>query len=297
MEYELIDEFYRFLLLERGFSQHTIAAYATDLSKFLSFLQEKGIKSLLHVQPKEINEFIYWLSKKNLSPRSRARILSGIKTFFRFLVFTKRLSSNPAALAETPKFPKKLPQVLSLEEVERLLEQPDTTTIRGLRDKAMLELLYATGLRISELVRLKLNQINLEAGYIIIMGKGAKERLVPIGSKAINALNIYLEKARYILSNSPSNPYLFIGYQGKPITRQAFWEIIKRYAIQAGIEKSISPHTLRHSFATHLLERGADLRSVQTMLGHASITTTEIYTHITKTHLKETYVRFHPRAK
>jgi len=297
MEHELIDEFYHFLLLERGLSQHTITAYAADLNKFLCFLEEKKIKSMLDVQPKDVDSFMYWLDENGLSPRSRARTLAAIKTFYRFLVFTKRLSTNPAILTTSPRFAKKLPQVLSLEEVERLLKQPDLTTPKGLRDKAMLELLYATGLRVSELVKLELNQLNLETGYLIVRGKGAKERLIPIGKTAIGALNVYLQRGRPLLLHSPLNPYLFIGYKGKPLTRQGFWEIIKRYILKAGIKKSISPHTLRHSFATHLLERGADLRSVQVMLGHASITTTEIYTHITKTHLKEIYVRYHPRAK
>ncbi len=245
---------------------------------------------------REIEGFIHWLTQKKLSPRSRARVLATIKTFFRFLILSQRLETSPAVLIETPRFPKKLPQVLSLEEVERLLEQPDTTHPRGLRDKAMLELLYATGLRVSELVRLKLNQLNLEVGYISVIGKGAKERLVPVGRQAQQALTQYLKKGRAALLKKPSS-YLFIGYRGRPLTRQGFWEIIKKYAIKAGINKPISPHTLRHSFATHILERGADLRSVQTMLGHSSIATTQIYTHVTETKLKELYVRFHPRAK
>jgi len=186
--------------------------------------------------------------------------------------------------------------VLSLEEVERLLEQPDISQPKGLRDKAMLELLYATGLRVSELVFLKLNQINLEVGYVSVMGKGAKERLIPMGRKAQQVLTQYLKHGRSNLLKKPS-PYLFIGYRGRPLTRQGFWEIIKRYVLKSGINKHISPHTLRHSFATHILERGADLRSVQTMLGHSSITTTQIYTHVTEKRLKEFYVRYHPRAK
>ncbi len=296
MQDEIVDEFYQFLILERGLSQQTIAAYACDLNKFQDYLLQKGIEDFTKVQMREIEGFIHWLTQKKLSPRSRARVLATIKTFFRFLILSQRLETSPAVLIETPRFPKKLPQVLSLEEVERLLEQPDTTHPRGLRDKAMLELLYATGLRVSELVRLKLNQLNLEVGYISVVGKGAKERLVPVGRQAQQALTQYLKKGRAALLKKPSS-YLFIGYRGRPLTRQGFWEIIKKYAIKAGINKPISPHTLRHSFATHILERGADLRSVQTMLGHSSIATTQIYTHVTETKLKELYVRFHPRAK
>ena len=296
MQHEIIDEFYQFLILERGLSQNTVVAYASDLNKFQDYLLQKGIEDFTKVQMREIEGFIHWLTQKKLSPRSRARVLATIKTFFRFLILSQRLETSPAVLIETPRFPKKLPQVLSLEEVERLLEQPDTTHPRGLRDKAMLELLYATGLRVSELVRLKLNQLNLEVGYISVIGKGAKERFVPVGRQAQQALTQYLKKGRAALLKKPSS-YLFIGYRGRPLTRQGFWEIIKKYAIKSGINKPISPHTLRHSFATHILERGADLRSVQTMLGHSSITTTQIYTHVTETRIKELYVRFHPRAK
>jgi len=296
MQHEIIDEFYQFLILERGLSQNTVVAYASDLNKFQDYLRQKGIEDFTKVQTREIEGFIHWLTQKKLSPRSRARVLATIKTFFRFLILSQRLETSPAVLIETPRFPKKLPQVLSLEEVERLLEQPDTTHPRGLRDKAMLELLYATGLRVSELVRLKLNQLNLEVGYISVIGKGAKERFVPVGRQAQQALTQYLKHGRFALLKTPSS-YLFIGYRGRPLTRQGFWEIIKKYAIKSGINKPISPHTLRHSFATHILERGADLRSVQTMLGHSSITTTQIYTHVTETRIKELYVRFHPRAK
>ncbi|HEC50137.1 MAG TPA: tyrosine recombinase, partial [Candidatus Desulfofervidus auxilii] len=259
MQDEIVDEFYQFLTLERGLSQHTIAAYASDLNKFQDYLSQKGIKDFTEVQTEEIEGFMYWLTLKRLSPRSRARILATIKTFFRFLVLTQRLESSPAVLIETPRFAKKLPQVLSLEEVERLLEQPDISQPKGLRDKAMLELLYATGLRVSELVLLKLNQINLEVGYVSVMGKGAKERLIPMGRKAQQVLTQYLKHGRSNLLKKPS-PYLFIGYRGRPLTRQGFWEIIKRYVLKSGINKHISPHTLRHSFATHILERGADLR-------------------------------------
>ncbi len=293
----LLDAFYQFLLLERGLSRNTVAAYASDLMKFQLYLKGKGIKDVQVVTTKDIENFLYTLAQQGLSARSRARALTAVKTFFRFLIYNGRLDKNPASLVEAPRFGQKLPQVLSLEEVERLLTAPDISTPKGLRDKAMLELLYATGVRVSELVQLRLNQVNLEVGYVLIVGKGEKERFVPIGRKAQEALEIYLQKGRPHLLKNKTSPYLFLGYKGQPLTRQGFWEIIKRYALAAGIAKPISPHTLRHSFATHLLQRGADLRSVQTMLGHASVITTQIYTHITKEHLKKSYVKFHPRAK
>jgi len=293
---EIVDEFYQFLLLERGLSQHTVSAYASDLKKFHEYLSKRE-KTFLTLQTKDIENFMYFLAQKGLSARSRARTLAAIKTFFRFLVLTARLETNPAALMETPRFANKLPQVLTLEEVERLLQAPNLSTPQGLRDKAMLELLYATGLRVSELVKLKLNQLNLEVGYIFVLGKGAKERLIPIGTQAQEAIKGYLNEGRPKLLSNPNSPYLFIGYRGRPLTRQGFWEIIKRYTLQVGINKPVSPHTLRHSFATHLLERGADLRSVQTMLGHASVITTQIYTHVTNDHLRKIYAHFHPRAK
>ncbi len=293
----LLDVFYQFLLLERGLSRNTVAAYASDLMKFQAYLKKKGIKDIQVVTTEDIENFLYTLAQQGLSARSRARALTAVKTFFRFLIYNGRLDKNPASLVEAPRFGQKLPQVLSLEEVERLLTAPDISTPKGLRDKAMLELLYATGVRVSELVQLRLNQVNLEVGYVLIVGKGGKERFVPIGRKAQEALEIYLQKGRPHLLKNKTSPYLFLGYKGQPLTRQGFWEIIKRYALAAGIAKPISPHTLRHSFATHLLQRGADLRSVQTMLGHASVITTQIYTHITKEHLKKSYVKFHPRAK
>ena len=293
----LLDEFYQFLLLERGLSKLTLEAYAHDLQAFQDFLKEKGIERPKDVKVKDIEEFLDRLAENGLSARSRARILTTIRTFFKFLTYTRRLKENPLSLIESPKFEKKLPQTLTFDEVEALLSQPNSKTARGIRDTAILELLYATGMRVSELVHLKLNQLYLEEGYIQVVGKRGKERIIPIGSRAKEALDKYLHKVRPQLLKGKSSPYLFIGYKGRPLTRQGLWEIIKKYTRQAGIFKEISPHTLRHSFATHLLEGGADLRAVQTMLGHASITTTQIYTHVTKEHLREVYAKFHPRAK
>ncbi len=307
---DLLDEFYQFLLLERGLSRLTLEAYAHDLQAFQDFLKDKKIKRpkpARHryaqalaggdLKVEDVEEFLSSLVENGLSARSRARVLTAIRIFFKFLIYTKRLKKSPLSLIKSPKFERKLPQTLTFNEVESLLSQPNLKTARGLRDVTMLELLYATGMRVSELVRLRLNQLYLEEGYIQVIGKRGKERLVPIGSKAKEILSEYLHKVRFQLLKKKSSPYLFIGYKGHPLTRQAFWEIIKRYAQQAGIVKVISPHTLRHSFATHLLEGGADLRAVQTMLGHASVTTTQIYTHVTQEHLGKVYAKFHPRAK
>ncbi len=293
----LLDEFYQFLLLERGLSRLTLEAYAHDLQAFSDFLKDKNIKRPKEVKVEDVEEFLDRLTEHDLSARSRARVLTAIRTFFRFLIYTKRLKKSPLSSVESPKFEKRLPQTLTFNEVEMLLSQPDLNTARGARDTAMLELLYATGMRVSELVRLKLNQIYLEEGYVQVIGKRGKERLVPIGNRAKEILDKYLHRTRAQLLKRGASPYLFIGYKGHPLTRQGFWEIIKRYAKYAGIVKVISPHTLRHSFATHLLEGGADLRAVQTMLGHAAITTTQIYTHVTQEHLRKVYAKFHPRAK
>jgi integrase/recombinase XerD len=230
-----------------------------------------------------------------LSKRSQARNVSAIKTFFRFLVSEGKMKENPARLVETPRIQQKLPDILSVDEVERLLLQPDVATPLGQRDRAMLELLYATGLRVSELVHLRLLDVNLEAGFVKTLGKGSKERMVPFGEKARQAIKTYLSDGRSALLKEGHPPYLFLNFRGKPLTRQGFWKIIKNHGIMAGIKKNIKPHGLRHSFASHLLEAGADLRSVQLMLGHADITTTQIYTHVTRERLKELHGTCHPR--
>jgi integrase/recombinase XerD len=230
-----------------------------------------------------------------LSVRSIARNLSALKMFYRFLVSEGKIETNPARLLSAPKLPRRLPGVLSTGEVERLLAQPDLNTGRGKRDKAMLELLYATGLRVSELVNLKITNVNMEAGYVRTVGKGSKERMVPMGAKALEALKEYVVQGRPAFLKRKSSSYLFLNARGKPLTRQGFWKTIKRIGLAAGIRKEIYPHSLRHSFASHLLERGADLRSVQIMLGHADISTTQIYTHVTRERLKQIHQKHHPR--
>ena len=292
----LLDQFLNYLVVEKGLSLNTLESYSRDLNKYLDFLSEKGIKDISTTSDVTIVSFITALKKNRLSNRSIARNVTSIKMFYKFLTENHYITKNPALIIETAKGESKLPQVLSIAEVELLLQKPDRNTVRGVRDAALLELLYATGLRVSELVSLPVNNLNLEAGYLIAYGKGSKERLVPIGEVAQNAIREYLNKGRPALLRNSQSPYLFLTRNGKPFTRQGFWKLIKEYALSAGIQKNISPHTLRHSFASHLLERGADLRSVQMMLGHVDISTTQIYTQVTAERLKKIHNQYHPRS-
>lgn len=289
----LVDQFISYLRLERGLSDNTVQAYARDLSGFLDHLEERGI-SPLGVTREHVGEYVARLGKR-VAARSAARGISAIKTFYRFLVFDGKIRQSPSRLIETPRLSSRLPAVLNTEEVDRLLSQPDGSSPEGRRDSAMLELLYATGLRVSELIRVKVHDLNLEAGYVKTLGKGGKERLIPIGEKAAVALRAHMAGARALPASGFSSAYLFLNARGKPLTRQGFWKIIKKYGRLAIIHKNITPHVLRHSFASHLLEGGADLRSVQEMLGHADISTTQIYTHVTREHLKTLHEKCHPR--
>jgi len=288
-----LDRFTAHMRLERGLSAHTVEAYARDLARFLDFLEHEGL-DLGEVTEEHVQRYLEGLIKR-LSARSVARNLSAIRMFFRFLAAREELSENPARRLKGPKLPKRLPGVLSSHEVDRLLSQPDTSTALGLRDRAMLELLYATGLRVSELVGMKTLGLNLEAGFVRTVGKGSKERVVPMGERAASAVRAYLREGRPILATREASPFLFLGRGGRPLTRQGFWKILKRYGVLARIRKPLSPHVLRHSFATHLLEGGADLRSVQVMLGHADIVTTQVYTHVSRERLKEVHETAHPR--
>ena len=289
----LADQFINHLRIERGLADNTIQSYSRDLAKFFRFLKGKKLSPLLVAQD-DIVDYIGAL-EGTLSLRSLARNLSALKMYFRYLVSEGKIKSNPTRLLGAPKLPKRLPNILTLLEVEDLLSQPDGSTNLGQRDKAMLELLYATGLRVSELIGLKVSNINLQAGFVRTLGKGSKERIVPMGEKALEALKRYLNDGRAGVLKNKSSPYLFLNSRGNPMTRQGFWKIIKRYGIMAGIHKNITPHILRHCFATHLLEGGADLRSVQIMLGHEDISTTQIYTHITRQRLKQVHEKYHPR--
>ncbi len=295
----LVDQFLSYLLAERGLAKNTIESYNNDLKHFLNFLEEE-FKTTHPDQVKRshIILFLKHLRDNGYSDSSRYRYLVSIRRFTRFLLKEGIMEEDPTRNIELPSRSKKLPKVLTPAQVEALLAAPDIKKPGGLRDKAMLELLYATGLRVSELVNLKLNQIFFNQGYLLIMGKGSKERIVPFGDVAEEWMKRYSTDARPLLLKGKQSPFFFIGSRGSPITRQGFWKNIKKYALQCGIPlEMISPHTLRHSFATHLLENGADLRSVQTMLGHSDISTTQIYTHITRERLKREYEKYHPRAE
>ncbi len=331
---QLLDAFLDHLAVERGLSANTLEAYSRDLQEVVRFLGERGVSGWEGVAVEDLRAYLEWC-EENLAPRSKARRLASIRSLFKYLEVEGRISKNPALRLRFAKLPRSLPKTLSSSEVEALLDRPDPQTPAGQRDKAMLELLYATGLRVSELTDLQLHQVHLDAGYLVVRGKGDKERLVPMGEWASEALKTFLEDGRPKLlrggksngegsgsetaaggiaddthnkvnrgsrekqGNQPKQENrrreVFVNRRGGKLTRQGVWKLIKLYAIQAGIHQNITPHMLRHSFATHLLENGADLRSLQTMLGHAAISTTQIYTHVTKARLKEIHKKYHPR--
>jgi integrase/recombinase XerD len=293
---QILDQFLHYLIVEKGLSKNTIDAYGHGLSRFLDYLRRKGIQEMPSVSKFDVKAFLLALKKQGLSTRTVVRNLVAIRTLFRFLIGEGILETNPIEEMESPKIAKTLPEILSLKEVEQLLEQPNPQAPLAIRDRAMLEVLYATGMRVSELTQLPMNQINLEGGYVLVFGKGSKERIVPLGSEAIRWVTFYLKVARERLAKGKESPFLFISRSGRAMSRQQFWKNIKAYGRRAGIRKRITPHVLRHSFASHLLERGADLRSVQMMLGHVDISTTQIYTHVTGERLKKIHQRYHPRG-
>jgi len=293
---EFHDLFLNYLIVERGVSRNTCDAYSRDIGSYLRFLAGRGIGAPEQISSGDVAAFIGSQKDAGLAPRSRARSLSAIRMLHRFLLTERYCTHNPTAIIESPRTIRKLPQVLTVNEVESLLTAPQGNEAIDVRDRAMLQLLYATGLRVSELVQLKVQDVNLTAGYLLTYGKGGKERLVPLGDVAKGAVDEYLHHARPLLVRGNDTPVLFITRLGDGMTRQAFWNIIKKRSLAAGIRKNISPHTLRHSFATHLLENGADLRSVQLMLGHADLSTTQIYTHVSKERLKRLHAQFHPRG-
>jgi integrase/recombinase XerD len=278
--------------IEKGLSAHTIAAYSFDLKDFREFCARRRMP--WPVTAEHLRLYLDSMQEAKLSPRTSARRLSTLRQFFRFLLLEGRIGEDPTALLTAPKTWRNLPKYLTGEQVEALLAAPDHTP-RGSRDRAMLETLYATGLRVSELVSLRMADVNLDLGFVRVTGKGGKQRLVPLGSKAQEALRDYLSQSRHLLLKGRASPHLFVTARGSAMTRQAFWMLLRRYGRQAGIFQRLSPHVLRHSFATHLLEGGAGLRSVQAMLGHADISTTEIYTHVMRTRLKSTVDQYHPR--
>lgn len=292
---KLINEFITYLSVERGLAMNTLESYGRDLRQYSQYL-EQDAATLDGASRQTVVNYLIYLQRQGKATATIARRLAALKAFYQFLVREKYLEQDPTANLESPKLEKRLPKVLTIREVELLLAQPDNDQAAGLRDRAMLELLYATGIRVSELVSLNIDDVSLESGYIKCRGKAGKERVVPIGSIAVRSCREYLEKGRAKLVKDYDESSLFVNHHGRRLTRQGFWKIVKKYADDAKIEKEITPHTLRHSFATHLLENGADLRSVQELLGHADISTTQIYQHMTRGRLKEVYARTHPRA-
>ncbi|WP_058867503.1 site-specific tyrosine recombinase XerD [Chloracidobacterium thermophilum] len=293
MARDIVTEFLAYLRVERGLSANTLDAYRRDLTKLTHFAAARQ-KEVLTLERSDITAFIESLFRSGLDARSVERALVVVRNLYRFLVLDGHRRTDPTVSLVPPRSWQTLPKFLTPEEVERLLQQADITTEAGARDRAMLELLYATGLRVSELCSLKLGDVNREAGYLVCLGKGSKERQVPIGRSALAALTRYLHFRAARPSGMEESPYLFITARGKPMTRQLCWKMVSEYGQRAGLG-AVTPHMIRHTFATHLLERGADLRSVQMLLGHADLTTTQIYTHVTAEHLRETYRKCHPR--
>lgn len=291
-----IQRFLDYLTVEKGLSVNTIAAYASDLAQFAGFVKKQSKNSSADLVPALASAFAQELSKSGLSRSSSARKISALRSFSKFLLREGILHIDFASELETSRRKTSLPNVLSSDDIEKLLAAPDLTQPSGLRDKAMMEVLYAGGLRVSELISLKIDCLDLDLGFLRCKGKGSKERVVPIGAAAVHYVSRYLNEARGSLANNKNSEFLFLSRFGEPMSRIMFWKIIRKYAKAAGIDSYLTPHTLRHSFASHLLERGADLRSIQEMLGHASITTTEIYTHVSKSRLFEVYDKTHPRA-
>jgi integrase/recombinase XerD len=288
-----------YLQLEKSQASNTIDGYLRDVSKLFAFLElHYPAQSVLKLELNHLQSFLKWLNEFGIAPSTQARIISGIKSFYNYLIMEDLLKSNPSELLESPKLGRKLPDVLSTDEIDAIIAQIDLSKKEGARNKAIIETLYSCGLRVSELVNLKLSELFFDEGFIKVIGKGNKQRLVPIGSVAIKYINIYKNELRnHLIIDKKHEDFLFLNNRGKQLTRVMIFTIIKRLCEKAGIKKKISPHTFRHSFATHLVEGGADLRAVQEMLGHASITTTEIYTHLDTNYLKENILSYHPRNK
>ncbi|KAA1040383.1 site-specific tyrosine recombinase XerD [Macrococcus equipercicus] len=293
---DIVEEFLHFIMIEKGLSENTIAAYRRDLTGYINFLEREKIGHLDNVDRFTITLYLGQLKEENKSQKTIARNTASIRGFHQFALREKYAVKDPSVMLEPPKVAKHLPDVLSIAEVDVFLEAPDTSKLFGRRDQAMLELLYATGMRVSELINLDLEDINLIMGYVRVFGKGNKERIIPLGSKSMTVLADYIKHTRPKMLKKEVTDSLFLNFHGRRMTRQGFWKIIKQLKEEVGIKKKLTPHTLRHSFATHLLENGADLRAVQEMLGHADISTTQLYTHISKKQIRDVYKKTHPRA-
>jgi len=290
-----VREFLNSLRVEKGLSNNSILAYRRDIEKFAAFAAERGLDTK-DITRGDVIDFLASLYQRQLDSRSVARHLVSIRNFFRFALIEGYIEEDPAATIESPRFRQSLPEFLSVAEVDRLLQQPDTATVLGLRDRALIEIMYSAGLRVSELCGLRVNDLQMDPGCLRCVGKGNKERLVPVGKQALAVTRKYLRTSRPKLLREKSSPYLFLNQRGSKIDRITFWKLLGAYGRKAGLRKPLKPHMLRHSFATHLLDRGADLRSVQMMLGHSDISTTQIYTHVIEERLKHVYKAHHPRA-
>jgi len=295
---DLLARYFNYLLVERGVAKNTLESYGRDLHRFIVFVEEnKKITDVHQVTPEVVIEHLTKIRDEGLAANSMNRSLAALRGFYKYLLREKIITENPLANIELAKVWMKLPDTISKEEMKLILEQPGDQNISAIRNTAMLELLYATGIRVSELINLTMNSINWQVGFLIVMGKGSKERIVPIGKIAYDCTRNYIEKARPKLLQKKSTDVLFLNRFGRKFTRQGFWKIVVGYAKQAGLQKKVYPHTFRHSFASHLLEGGADLRTVQVMLGHSDISTTQIYTHVTRDRLREVHEKYHPRGR
>jgi integrase/recombinase XerD len=291
-----LDSFIQYIGVEKGLSKSTQSSYQSDLTQFAEYLEKKSVHSARQIKKDHLTDFLYVKKAKGSSSSSLARMGATLRAFFKFLIKDNLISTNPAEVMSSPKIWHLIPDVLSVEEIEKLLAAPDTKTPLGLRDRVILEFMYATGARVSEAVHTKTVDINLDVGYVRCLGKGNKERIIPVGSKALRLLEKYFTQGRPLLLKKKTSEYVFVTSRGQHLTRQALWYRLNKYVRQAKIKKNVTPHTLRHSFATHLLAGGADLRAVQEMLGHADISTTQIYTMVDRTRLKSVHKEFHPRG-
>lgn len=290
------NEYLKFIQIEKGLSSNTIGAYRRDLDKYVAYLNEHKIDHIDFVDRQTIQQCLGYLHDQGASAKSLARFISTVRSFHQFALREKYAAKDPTVLIETPKYERRLPDVLEVDEIVALLETPDISKNNGYRDRTMLELLYATGMRVSELIQLEVENVNLIMGFVRVFGKGNKERIVPLGDTVIDFLTKYIETVRPQLLKKTTTDALFLNLHGKPLSRQGIWKMIKQTGIKANINKTLTPHTLRHSFATHLLENGADLRAVQEMLGHSDISTTQLYTHVSKSQIRKMYNAFHPRV-